>query len=1191
MPGAGMLTMAIEATKQLASEGRHIIAFELTNIKFLAALVVPSTETVESQLSIRPRQQNDIYARDESWFEFKLFSFMNGHWTEHCRGNIAIQYEHDGLLEIGSTEHLDQGHQSLTRMMKNFSGEPAGTRQLYRFLGHHGFAYGPTFQVLESIKVAEKQAIADVKVHSEPHTHGNYNSYTIHPITLDGIMQVVLASLTKGGSESIPTMVPTQIDRLRVSSSVQYSSPGNGQGLLNAVAQVTTSSFPWSKATVTVLDESQDQILLNVDGLRFTAVSSGSSGVDNMESRSDLCQRIDWQPDVTLLANDEISSLCRRGIPPEVINKAQECHKIDHFIYLSWAEALRDWDESNYVSSVSTTIQRYAKWAKRQLTLYCPDGIKSQNLHDPSLLSIYRKEVEETSHRGKLYGLVSKSLPALLSGELDPLSLLFQGDLVSQFYQEMNNKISFHALSQYLTLLTHQNPSMNMLEIGAGTGATTRIILDKLHPPGNQDNNVHFKSYEFTDISPSFFEKARAEFGHLQAMNFKVLDVEHPPGEQGFEMGTYDVVIAANVLHATKLLDETLRRVRSLLKDGGKLILVELVRPELARTGFVFGLLQGWWLGADDNREWGPLITENEWHERLVRSGFSGTDLIFRDSQQTDCHEMSVLISTAAHSTPKELPRLPPLVVVIPNDQSLDQFCRGDFKFQVEQATGYEIHGILSLDKVSEKEIPSSAVFIFMLELGDSFLSSISPKSFDDLKKIFSNANGVVWITRSGHDANPNYQMVEGLARTIRRENNKTIFLTVALDTPSGALSRSQMEKLCQIMKRADFEQHEISYDGDYFERDGTMHIGRVKVNKQLSDAVASHTLVETTGPDSAMEVGSSLALEVKIKTPGALDSLNFTNDTIHATPLKEDELEIRVEASGVIFRDCLMATGKIPLTSFGLECAGVVTRAGTQSGFIPGQRVYGMADGTIKSFARLNRHCVNEIPGNLTFTEAASVPISFVTAYHSLSRMARTCPGDSVLIHSAAGGTGQAAIQVAKHLGVTEIFATVSTEAKKEYLMDTYSIPADHIFNSRETSFADGIARMTEDGVDVVLNSLSGQGLLASWSCMAPHGRFIELGKRDIIDNNNLPMRPFLRNVSYSAVDIQAIVKERPRLLADSLKEISKLLVNKNLRPIRPLKTFGFSKFGEAVHHMLSGRSVGKMVLVMEPRPSLPVG
>jgi NADPH:quinone reductase-like Zn-dependent oxidoreductase len=106
----------------------------------------------------------------------------------------------------------------------------------------------------------------------------------------------------------------------------------------------------------------------------------------------------------------------------------------------------------------------------------------------------------------------------------------------------------------------------------------------------------------------------------------------------------------------------------------------------------------------------------------------------------------------------------------------------------------------------------------------------------------------------------------------------------------------------------------------------------------------------------------------------------------------------------------------------------------------------------------------------------------------------------------------------------------------------------------------------------------------------MAPHGRFVELGKKDIIDNNNLPMQPFLRNVSYIAVDIDAIVEERPRLLADSLTEISKLLADKRLHPIRPLKTFEFSKFGEAIHHMLSGRSVGKVVLVKEPNPSLPV-
>ncbi|KAI8964564.1 hypothetical protein F5Y11DRAFT_345269 [Daldinia sp. FL1419] len=160
-----------------------------------------------------------------------------------------------------------------------------------------------------------------------------------------------------------------------------------------------------------------------------------------------------------------------------------------------------------------------------------------------------------------------------------------------------------------------------------------------------------------------------------------------------------------------------------------------------------------------------------------------------------------------------------------------------------------------------------------------------------------------------------------------------------------------------------------------------------------------------------------------------------------------------------------------------------------------------------------------------MTFNEASAPPVNFVTAYHSLVVLEKLAPGESVLIHSGAGGTGQAAIQIAKVCGA-QIYTTVSSPKKKE-LVNTflYGIPEENILNSRDLSFAGGIKRLTRDkGVDIVLNSLAGDALIASWECVASFGRFIEIGKKDISSHNKLPMFQCARNVSFSAVDIAAM-------------------------------------------------------------------
>lgn len=181
------------------------------------------------------------------------------------------------------------------------------------------------------------------------------------------------------------------------------------------------------------------------------------------------------------------------------------------------------------------------------------------------------------------------------------------------------------------------------------------------------------------------------------------------------------------------------------------------------------------------------------------------------------------------------------------------------------------------------------------------------------------------------------------------------------------------------------------------------------------------------------------------------------------------------------------------------------------------------------------------------------------MTVIYSLNHVARLSAGESVLIHAAAGGVGQAAIQVAQIAGA-EIFATVSSIEKRACLMEKYGLAEDHIFSTRDLSFVKGIKRMTHGrGVDVVLNSLSGEALQQSWNCVAPFGRFVELGKKDIQANGSLSMYPFLHNVSYSAIDMEPIMKARPKQARALLMEALALFEQGMLRVPSPVTAYSF--------------------------------
>ena len=287
-------------------------------------------------------------------------------------------------------------------------------------------------------------------------------------------------------------------------------------------------------------------------------------------------------------------------------------------------------------------------------------------------------------------------------------------------------------------------------------------------------------------------------------------------------------------------------------------------------------------------------------------------------------------------------------------------------------------------------------------------------------------------------------------------------------------------------------------------------------------------------------------------------------------------QVEIRIQAAGVNFSDVMKALGIYPGDNqvLGAECAGVVERNGEGvTGFQPGDEVMGIAPESFAPYACTDWRLLVKKPRMLRNAEAATIPVAFLTAAHALYSLAHVRRGERVLVHSASGGVGLAAVQLARRAGA-EILATAGTEEKRAFLRDM-GISA--VYDSRSLEFADIISR--QGGADVVLNSLPGEAMARSLELVAPHGRFLEIGKTDIYQNRNLELAPFRRAISYFAIDLDRMFRERQDEVCELLLQIAGWFEAGELKPL-PLRVFPVEQAREAFRLMAQAKHIGKVVL-----------
>ncbi len=323
--------------------------------------------------------------------------------------------------------------------------------------------------------------------------------------------------------------------------------------------------------------------------------------------------------------------------------------------------------------------------------------------------------------------------------------------------------------------------------------------------------------------------------------------------------------------------------------------------------------------------------------------------------------------------------------------------------------------------------------------------------------------------------------------------------------------------------------------------------------------------------------------------SPGSLDDIRLEQAGLQE--LAADHVRVAVEAVGLNFRDIMAATGLLPVEAerepawrnLGLEYAGTVVAAGSEvRSLSPGDKVMGMGRRCLQAYVDQAADSLLKVPGALSAEEAATVPSAFATAHYALNHVARLSEGERVLIHVATGGVGLAAIQLAKR-AKAEIFATAGSDHKRSYLK---SLGIHHVMNSRSLDFADRIMELTDGrGVDVVLNSLPGDFIAKGLDVMAPFGRFLEIGKRDVYMDSLIGMKALRRNVTLSIIDLAAMGDERPELLARLAREVNAMFAAGEVSAL-PTTVFPIGEVSEAFRYMSQARHIGKVVVSIPPVP-----
>ena len=1148
-PMTAYLSLALEAVRKLSPSVPASMTVREFHVK--RTLDIKEEERVEIVTQLKAAQTGSEEFSTALWsFEISSWTESRG-WKAHSHGQV------EALAQELSAETLTM-RASKELLHAPVTAERSGL-DAYARLSASGVDYGPSFKSIVHTRQGHVFSILDSELrdlNDDCQTSSQRGSLvTCDAPTLDGHLQGVAPMQELFGTS--PLLVPNYVTRLKISNNI----PAARKQKFTYVSRLLSLDVKAGTVRVSVAAFAHvDEILVPAaEWESVTLRSIATMDANKNAANEGLPSSFYWdlKPALDFANTNTIADIVKLDPPEE--EELLDRQKIDAAAVYYMRKALKE-VANDEVSPRPVRISKFKDWAQRVVP-----SVPSKLEQLPSLLA----DAKRSGAQGEMICAIGEKLVPLLREEIQPLEIMLEDGLLTRNYEEDKAIIRCsQALARYVARLPETKPSLRVLEIGAGTASTTLPVLHELSH--GDDELPRVIEYVFTDISAGFFENARQKLAKWSPrLIFKKLDISQDPLTQGFAAEEFDLVIAANVLHATPDIGMTLERVRTMLKPNGKLVLVEGVKH--LPLVMPYALLPGWWLTNDQYRSGqdGPALTMDSWHTTLAACGFSGVDFEIQDYPASSEHAASMICATRT---------------VMPNDRrtiSSITVC-GPLMDEREEAFAEQVASVVSEELGCSTTVkpfleldPTEDDFCVVLDSPwASIVDEVDTETFDVLKSTLMGTRTLLWVIPEDHPAIA--AAAKGVLRTVRLEQGVSELFSLE-DAPRSAQGASAIASIVAKLRHPQI----LGEEKEFVWRAGKLYMPRMRTLTSAREFFAQEEGLAVQKMQNIWTADS--ALELTVESTGSLDSIMFQQTDLLDRPVTGKEVLIRNEAAGVNFRDLLVILGSVPWASPGCEGVGTVVQTGPDvTDLRAGDRVvYVSFEGCFANYVKVEAGTVCILPDSISIPEAAGIPVAYMTALMCLSNIARLEKGESVLIHAASGAVGQACIVLAKWLGAGRIFATAGSEAKRAYVAERYGLPPSDIFNSRNSNFRDGILCATDNkGIDVVVNSLSGALLQETWAIVAECGRFVEIGKRDFIHNSHLAMRIFSRNTTFSGIDLQSYAKQRPQELTNCLVEVVELLKQGIITPISPTTVLPLMNLAAGLRKLQLGQNIGKIVV-----------
>ncbi|KAI0394649.1 putative polyketide synthase [Xylariaceae sp. FL0594] len=1177
LPAAGYIAMAVEAVWQIYGEqAKSILAsvgsvppirsYKLRNVSITSAMKLLDKNNeygVEMILNLG-RLTSSAGATSNAhtdsgstvWYKFSIGSMPvtgNGAgavpgsetWTEHCTGTIAYT--------VGTATETDQISKVSPLKIDPLS-RTLDTRCWYDKFEEVGLGFGESFQCLSRLQAYRSSSVAaaDVALDSTLElfkaTPGEESEYhALHPAVLDACLQLTLIAMHKGQVENCErAFMPAWLSDVTLARAV---ATGNFLGQRSAYGQAQL--FAASGSPLVDIKE--------LKCVMFDAIGTVDKGSRQLE-REPYWKAVS-KIDVSSLTNERA-----KAVFPPLENPEFDIRKMNQLCSFIVADIKRPMAKKGTEEQLSEQSSFRARLNTRSEVSSSHGEAEVQDTEDLQrhikAMLAELSHIPEVRYIENIYGNMRSILSQEGNGSHHPMldkhildELYRTGIFVSGAYTRVQCLVDLHA---------HKNPRMRVLELRGRTGGATAALKQALYPNGSFKR---FDQYVFTDPDREYVTEAQKRLAAYSGVTCQVFDIGNDPEAQGFALDSFDLIISTpGALVHQNGVDVALRNIHVLLKPGGTLIFVEPVRDDIGLEMISWSINDSW------NRE-GPRIRDpDEWRRILLEANFSAPQLVLDDYAGE-----GVVYTTFMTQTPSApladsgaLDRPERIVYLVYRDYP------GPLARYISRALESDTRRCKYVNLLSHEIIPSDAWVISLVDLDSSTVLHRGAEYFQAIQALISKSSVLIWLAHRQEEGIDGTEpaVMKGILRSVAAESILLSSCYVELSDGASFYDWSRISELVSYkleeisQTRPSFDEvGERVIDRDCLFRDGVFYTERLTPAVDLNNEFRlRHRLTDDYLEESLLD--GKQALKPSYSRPGLLSSLYFEPDPLKQEPLEEGWIEIKAKAVGLNRKDIAVATGRFDSNNQNHEAAGIITRVGPGvTSLKEGDRVFGLVFSNMGMYQRCPAQRLAIIPATESFISAASLPVSYLAAL--------------ILIESAAENIGIAAIQLAKYYGLN-IYATVGSDAKRDFLVETFGLETSQILRSRRRDLPEIIMRETGGrGIDIIFSTTAqGDMMHEMWRCIAPLGRFIDMGRTGVLGAEKLGMEVLKRNATFASFDISSVALEKPQIIEQLMAELKAFWEQGVLGPVAPITCFELAELSTAMSSFTKGQHIGKIVI-----------